>query len=253
MKCSFLLITLFACSTCIGQSGGGAPSHVPSYNNGLTSTYDRYNSIHNKGLVDYEVILKEYENIDGSPYLHGGEILVDLIIYNDSIIKDVPIKYDLHYNEVIAKKEDGSTIVIDQNFFKGFVYNNNGNKESYFRLRVSDNTFYRVLFRMDDFVFYKNIKTRIEKVDHHVPGLDTKQQKFVQRQEYFVMQRQFVHPVKLRKEEAITYFPKEYADQIPTLKKELKIKKLNKEEDYLKIINEFIGPKEKQMQKVVRP
>lgn len=253
MKYRVLFIFLFALSNCIGQSQGGAPSHIPSYNNGLNSTYDRYNTIHNKGLIDYEDILKEYENIDGSPFLHGGEIIVDLIIYNDSLIKDVPIKYDLHNNEVIAKKEDGSTIVIEQNFFKGFVYNNNGEDEFYSRLRVGDNTFYRVFFRINEFVFYKNIQTRIEKVDHHVPGIDSKQQKFVQRPEYFVMQRQYVHPVKLRKEEPMTYFPKEYADQIPTLKKELKIKKLNKEEDYLKIINAFNDPEKKQMQKIIKP
>lgn len=253
MKYRFLLISLFTSSICFGQSGGGAPSHVTSYNNGLNSTYDRYSSSHNKGFVDYEQILQEYKNIEGSPYLYGGEIIVDLIIYTDSVIKNVPIRYDLYNNEVIVKKEDGSTIVIDQNFFKGFIYKNDGQEETYSRLKANDNTFYQVLFRADEFVFYKTNKTKIEKVDRHVPGLDSKQQKFVQRPEYFVMQRQFVHPVKLRNEEVMTYFPKEYTAQVAKLKKKLKIKKLNKEKDYIKIISAFEDPEDIKSQKVVRP
>src|SRR5690606_5890044 len=100
MKHTFLFITLFTATVCIGQSGGGLAAHVPSYNTGLISSKERFGSIYNNGMVGYDDILQEYGSIEGSPFLHGGEIIVDLVFYTDSIIKDLPIRYDLYNNEV---------------------------------------------------------------------------------------------------------------------------------------------------------
>lgn len=234
MKYTILLITLLASTICIGQSGSASGQ---AFNSGLISTNNRYGSIHNKGFISYEEVMKEYENIDGSPYLYGQEIIVDFISQADSLVKNVPILYDLYNNEIIAKKKDGSTIVLDQKYYKGFIYKNEGREETYLRAKADDLTFYHILFRTQDFVFYKTNKVRLEKDDRRVPGVETPTQKFVQKAKYFILQNGKTQPVKLRNGEAMSYFPKKYSAQIIRLKKKFKIKKIRKEKDYIKIIN----------------
>jgi len=244
MNYGFLLISLLISTICFGQTGasGSGGATAPGYNNGLISTNNRYNSSNSKGYISYEEVVQEYSGIDDSPYLHGGEITVDIISLTDSVFKNVLIKYDLYNNEVVVKKKDGSTIVLDQKFYKGFIYKKNKKEERYMRLKANDNTFYRVFFRTNDFAFYKHHKTRIEKVSRHVPGLEIKPQKFVQIKEYFVLRDQASLSVKLAHGEPISYFPKDYAKQVPAIKKKLKIKKLRKEKQYIKIIEAFSEP-----------
>ena len=229
-------------SVCFGQaSGSTGGTNVTNYNNGLISTSDRYNSSASKGYVSYEEVLEEYNGIDGSPFLHNGEILVDLIFCTDTIFKDITIKYDQYNNEILAKK-DGKFIVLDQKFYKGFIYQNGKKEETYLLLEGNGLSFHKVLFQADDFIFFKTNRTTLEKVDRHVMGLETNPKKFVQRPDYYVIKNKETFYVKLRNGEAMTHFPEAYASQVPGLKKRLRVKKLRKEKDYMKIINAFSIP-----------
>ena len=244
MKYILLFISLLSTSLCVSQSGGATrSSSIQGYNTGLIATSDRYGSTQHKGYISYEEVIKEYQEIGGSPYLYGKEIVVDIISKSDSLIYNVPIKYDLYNNEVIAKTAEGKTIILDQDYYKGFIYKNGDQKETFLRLKGKDDTFYIILFKTDNFVFYKTNNTRIVKTERHIPGVESIQKKFAHTFDYYIMDKNGTKPVKLRKEEAMQYFPKEYRDQIPAIKKELKIKKIRKEKDYIKVINEFKIPK----------
>ena len=204
------------------------------------SSNDRYESKYWKGEISYDEARVEYNSVAGSPYLHGGEIIVDLIYYNDSIIKDIAILYDLYNNEIIAKTEDDKTIVLDQIYYKGFTYSGNGEKEVYTRAHPTENELYKILFQNEAFIFCQKLKTSIQKETRHVPGLDLKDKKFVHRESYYIVKEKTANKVTLKKEELISYLPWEYQQQVKGIKKELGIKKLKKEKDYIMVMKAFV-------------
>lgn len=242
MKYIYLFIILLSTTITFGQSGGqtaGASAQIQNPNTGLISSSNRFGSIHNKGFISYDEVIKEYKSIGGSPYLYKGEIKVDMIFINDSILANIPVRYDLYNDEIITKKEDGSNMVLDQSYYKGFIYNNDGKKEVFMRLEADNYTFHRVLFMTEDFIFYKTHQVKLVKNERHVPGLDAASQSFVLYPKYFVMKKGASRQVRLRNGEAMSYFPLEYSVQVPKLKRKLKIKKLRKEEDYVRVIAAF--------------
>lgn len=240
MKNISILIFLLLATHCFSQGGGlqALPAGVNT-NNGLMSSNSRYGSINGKGVVSYEEALKEYEEIDDSPFLHGGDIVVDIISNKDSVFHDVIIKYDIYGEELIVIGEDGTTMILDQRYYKGFVYDNEGEKEFYLRLQPRELRYYQVLFKDNDFIFCKKIKTTIVAETRHVPGQDIKPKKFNHNADYYVMHNTALIGVRLKKGTAVEYFPSSYRQQVPRVKNELKIKRLNKEEDYIRVLREI--------------
>lgn len=228
-----------------GQSGGTLSTpRVSAANNGLISSNTRYGSAAGKQEISYETALVQYESIGGSPFLHGGEIVVDFITARDSLLKAVRIRYDNYNQEIIVHQEDGTTMVLDQRYYKGFVYSHEGAVEHYARLRPNDPTFYQVLFAREDFVFCKKDKTTVIADTRYVPGQENKSQKFFHNTEYFVLRGSTLAPVSLAKEGLVDLLPPAYQTQVPQVKEQLKIRRLSKEDDYIRVLQAIAGPEQ---------
>lgn len=238
-KLPFLFIFGFYTTFCFSQtpaqqaSGGG--------NDGLIGTNQRYNSIMPKGEISYDEALGEYKNINGSPFLHGGEITVDLILNNDSIVKSINILYDLYNHELITKINYEKVIILDQLYYTGFIYDNKGKEETYLRLLASEFkfTYNLVLFQNEDFIFCKSNRINLIEDARHVPGKDSKDKRFVSQTKYYISKGKEVNEVHLKKEELINHLPNKYKGKVNSLKRKLGIKKLKKEKDYLLLMQEF--------------
>jgi hypothetical protein len=243
---NFLLLSvllLTAVQSVPGQSGGTlATPRVSAANNGLISSNTRYGSTAGNQEISYETALLQYESIGGSPFLHGGEIVVDFITASDSLLKDVRIRYDSYNQEIIVHREDGTTMVLDQRYYKGFLYQQEGTVEHYARLRPNDPMFYQVLFAAADFVFCKKDKTTVIADTRYVPGQENKSQKFFHDTEYFVLRGSTLTPVSLAKEGLIDFLPPAYQTQVPRIKEQLKIRRLSKERDYITVLQEIAAP-----------
>ena len=236
-----LIILLFLGLTptfCLSQQPSSLSGQT-GFTNGLINTNNRYNSIPAKGDISYGEALKEYEMISGSPFLHGGEITVDIIMANDSILKSTTILYDLYNQEVIVKQKNGNTIILDQLHYKGFIYNNKGVEEKYFRIHPTDRKFYLILFQNEDFIFCKLDEKSVVDDSRHVPGQEMKKKRFSSRTNYYMYSGKEVNKTFLKNELLVNYLPNKYKSKIYKLKRKLKIKKLKKEKDYLLLMNEF--------------
>lgn len=247
-----LFSIFFFLSTCItlcfSQSTGvtvGAGGAVPNIgqSNGLISGNHRFESIPGNQEITYQEALLEYKKIKGSPFLHGGEITVDIISHEDSIYKNVNILYDLYNNEVIVKQKDGGEIILNQTYYKGFTYNNKGTIETYKRVHPTDSRYYQILFQNKDFSFCKEIKTTIEDASTYIPSDDSVRKTFTHRKRHLIVHKKVALYSKLRKDGLIPNLPFKYRKLVPQLKKELKIKRLNKEKDYIRLMEAFPVPK----------
>lgn len=176
---TFILLIGLTSTISFSQTSSSLPQVSGAMNNGLISGDNRYNSIAAKGEISYEEAIGEYEMIGGSPFLHGGEITVDLITANDSILKSVTIQYDLYNQELVAKPKKGEFIVLDQIHYKGFIYNNKGVEENYLRIHPADLKFYQVLFQNEDFIFCKLDEITVLDDTRHVPGQEIKKAGFI--------------------------------------------------------------------------
>jgi len=242
-----LLVLAFFSSSVFGQlvpnrnSGSGTVANL-GQPNGLISGNHRFETIPSKQEITYQEALAEYEKIKGSPFLHGGKITVDLISHKDSIYKNVTILYDLYNNEVIVKQQLGEDIILNQAYYKGFTYNNDGIIETYLRVHPSNSQYFQVLFQNKDFAFCKEIKTAVEESSIYIPSDDGVKQSFTHRKRHLIINKKLVLYGKLRNEGLIENLPFKYRKLVPKLKKELKIKRINKEKDYLKIMEAFPKP-----------
>ena len=238
MKKLFLLLTIGFISTfSLGQQSE-APSSF-GVNDPMTGGGHRYKSIPPKGEISYEEALREYENFDGSPFLHNGDLKVDLIAYNDSVYKSVTILYDLFNQELMVRPEKEEIIILDQIHYKGFIYNHKGVKEKYMRVQPLDVKFYNILFQNEDFIFCKLDHLSVSEDTRYIPGQESKKKKFVSRTKYYISDKKEINEVYLKNELVVNRLPNKYKSQIYKIKNKLNIKKLKKEKDYLLLMNEF--------------
>ncbi len=236
---NLLLLLVLGFSSLFTFSQSPAPPMQFGSNDGLISSNHRFDSKAPKGEISYEEALAEYEKIQGSPFLHGGYITVDLTTAKDSILKSVTILYDLYNQEIVAKPKKGGTIILDQLYYKGFIYNNKGIEEIYLRVHPADLKFYKVLFQNEDFIFCKADKISISDDTRYIPGQDSKSKKFVSQTRYYIYNGKKVNEVILKNELLVNHLPNKYKSKVQRIKRKLNIKKLKKEKDYLLLMDEF--------------
>ena len=216
------------------------PSTTPSNNSSLISDNVRYPSKMNKGYISYDEVLNEYNNFDGSPFLHKKEIVVDLIHTDGHIKKNVRVLYDLYNYELIIKGEDEENLILDQVYYTGFIYDNNGVIENYQRIYDGDKTMYcKELYKNKDFTFCVTEKIRISDAPTPIPGVDPGKRKFVAKKQYYVVTKKATNLATLKNEKVVNYLPNKYKSQVQKLKRKLKIRKLKKEKDYVRLMNSF--------------
>ena len=243
----FFFILAFA-TCCFSQNAGatlGAGGAVPNLgqSNGLISGNHRFESIPGNLEITYQEALLEYAKIKGSPFLHGGEITVDIISHEDSIYKNVTILYDMYNNEVMVKRKKGDDIILNQAYYKGFTYNNKGTIETYKRVHPTDSRYYQILFENKDFSFCKEIKTSVDDYTTHIPSDTGLKKTFVHRKKHLIVHRKTVLYGKLKNGGMVPKLPFKYRKLVPKLKKELKIKRISKEKDYIRLMEAFPEPK----------
>jgi len=221
----------------------GNPSTLGAVNN-LIASRAQYGERAVGSAKSYEQVQAEYAELDGSPFLYGKELLVDLVDSEDNIYENTTILYDLYNHEIVVKKDDGSLIVLDQLYYKGFYYTNeNGEEERFIRAHPTKKDFCQVLYQSRDIKVCKEISINITKDDTYVPGQGTKKAKFTKTHDYFVVNKKEVSFAKLRKEALFELLPIAYRKQIPGIKKSLRIKKpISKEKDYIKVFKALKTP-----------
>lgn len=224
-----------------GRTGFSAPPAVGFANNGLISSNTRYGSKMGRQEMTYEDALIEYQKMEGSPFLGNGEITVDLVYYTDSILKGIDILYDLYNEEMIVRKEDESTIILDPMYYRSFSFKTkSGKTETYKRVNTNDFLkFYHILFENEDFTFCSEWVVSVIKNTRHVPGQDIPESKFFKRKKYFIITDDKTYKVKLANGAAIENLPVEYQKKVPALMKRIKLKKLKNEKHYLTLMNAF--------------
>ena len=238
----FIALALFSTNSQSQGSSGTPSSSGGIVNNGLISSNNRYSSITPKGEISYEDALAEYKTIDGSPFLHGGELTVDLITHKDSIHKDVTILYDLYNHEIIVKQKKGEDLILNQAYYNGFTYNNKGTIETYKKVHPTDPKYYRILFQNKDFAFCKELRVKILEETRHIPGRDLNKKKFAVNKKHLIIQGKMANYTKIKNDGLIKFLPRKYRSQVADLKQKLGLKKLRKEADYITLMEAF--PKE---------
>lgn len=241
-KTLILLFIGFNTLMLLGQSRVNSPIGTPSIGTGsdkLVSSKTRY-GLNAGGANSYEEALAGYEELNGSPFLYGKEIMVDIVLHNDSLLEQVPLLYDVFNNELIIQTKKEETLILDKAYYKGFNYKADGIEEQYRRVNPQKPfIFYKVLYRNDDFIFCAQAKATIRENDQIVPGQESLKKEFVRRKSHFIISNRKANKAKLRKGALITHLPEKYQLQVNDLKKKLKLKKLNKEKDYVRLMEEF--------------
>jgi hypothetical protein len=231
-----LFLFLFSIPTAIAQNKP-VPLSSPAHISGLLSDSNRYPSKHSKGYISYEEVLLEYEDFDGSPFLHGKEITVDLIQSDGEIFTGVTILYDLYNFEIIVKMPSKENVILDKAYYTGFSYHNNGQVEHYERVFDGQIKYFKVLYKNEDFSFLSNQKIRITDGGTYVPGNELPKRKFMGFMSHYIVTKKTIDEVSLKNEKLINYLPPKYKSQISRIKKKLKLKKLKKEADYISVMN----------------
>lgn len=231
-----LLILVFNALILIGQSP--IESEV-SDKEGLVPSKTRY-GLTTSGANSYEEALENYKELNGSPFLHGEEMIVDLVLHNDSLLEQVPMLYDVYNNELVARTKKGEIVILDKAYYKGFNREVDGVKIQYRRVNPQNPlVFYRVLYQNEDFVFCSQVKVVINDNKQYAPGQESLKKEFSKKRSHFLISNRKAKKVKLRKGALLTNLPEKYQLQVNDLKKKLKIKKLNKEKDYVRLMHEF--------------
>lgn len=243
MKNSLVLLILgFNSLILLGQSKVDNPietSTVETKSKEFVSSKIRY-GIGESSSNTYEEALAGYKKLEGSPFLQGEEITVDLVLHNDSLLEQVPMLYDIYNNEMIAKTKKGESVVLDKAYYKGFNYRMDGVEVEYRRVNPKEPfVFYKVLYRNEDFIFCSQTKVVINDNKQFVPGQESLKKEFVKKKSHFLIANRKAKKMKLRKGGLITSLPEKYQLQVDDLRKKLKIKKLNKEKDYVRLMHEF--------------
>jgi hypothetical protein len=235
---STALLLLFF-TTAFAQEQKAPPLSSPAHISGLISSDNRYPSKQSKGYISYEEVLQEYEDFDGSPFLHGKEITVDLLKSDGTVLPGVRILYDLYNFEVIVKETSKEDVILDKTYYTGFSYNNNGQVELYERVFEGQVKYFKVLYKNEDFSFLSNQKIRITDGGTYIPGNELPKRKFQAINSHYIVTKKTIDEVSLKNEKLINYLPAKYKSKVSSIKKKLKIKKLKKEEDYLRVMGAF--------------
>lgn len=242
-----LLLFIFSCPALTQAQAtdgvDGNPSTLGAVNE-LIASRSQYGSRAKGNVKSYEQVQAEYAELDGSPFLYGKELVVDLVDAEGNILENKTILYDLYNHEIAVKKEDGSIIVLDQLYYKGFYYTNeNGEEERFLRTHPTNKDFCLVLYQSGDLKVCKELMISITKDNTYVPGQGTKKAKFTKSQNYFVVKGKDVNFAKLRKEALFALLPPAYRKQVPAIKRSLRIKKMiSKEKDYIRVFKAMKDP-----------
>jgi len=249
------------CSDALAQSATSVNSAIGSTNNAMQKVFD-FSKLNTKSVeyyIDYETALEEYNTLDGSPFLEDRTILADLYLPDGRYTPNVNIKYDLYNNEIIAWKNNKKKIILDLSDYSkivgiGLDKNLVLEKSSL----LEKDKFYEVLFKRDDFVFFKeNIKV-ISNHTSQMPGLQHQKKKFTNKAKYHIQRGDNIYEFKLGEK---------HLDNIPDfkgvdIKKELKkvdMKKLKNESHFIQFFDKIFDylvkpdPQGKLEEKSLRP
>ncbi|SNC65825.1 hypothetical protein SAMN06265337_1403 [Hymenobacter gelipurpurascens] len=82
---------------------------------------DQLRSANSAADDTYFIFNHRYQGIKGTPFLSQYWQKADLRLQSDKVMKDVPIKYDLMENKLIALRKEGDSIILASGLVKEFV------------------------------------------------------------------------------------------------------------------------------------
>ncbi|MEE9374070.1 MAG: hypothetical protein V3V00_13545 [Saprospiraceae bacterium] len=240
------LLTLFCCAafglvysqSCgnggsagsIGGSAGSISSSISSYSlRGFSSDLGRAMGV--KNTRNYLLAIKNYDDIQGSPFLTKDAVTATLVMNNDGLIENVLVKIDIFANEIIATNDEGVDIVLDTRFYKEVFFTFNGELLSLKKVNPKHpNVFYEVLYESGNIAFFKEQKAKLREGKNI--GITQSISRFNQHKKYFVSGEDgAVVKVNLKKRDVFDHFPELEAVAFREYIKSAKIK-LKMEKDY---------------------
>ncbi len=234
---------LFICFSLISLAQ--APENSPSINEAHAGMVYNNTTIRIKAknkYISYDEARQRYDEIKGSPYLHLDHMpLVDLYMNTGEVVENATIQYDCYQNEIIATKGDQKEIILETAFFESIVSPTNDMPYPLLRVNRDNPTkFYEILYQDSLITFFKD--TRVELTNHtrNIPGQQTTMDKFYRTHDYYIV-RGRRSPVKfnLKKDDIFKLLPKQKRGDVKLAMDALKLNKLKKEADYVRVFNYF--------------
>ena len=209
--------------------GGGLTSFAPG--SGALSSLQGLN---NNFMGRYFAAAASYDEILGSPYLTSESVKATLIMNDGVEMNDIPIKYDIYANEIIATNVEDEEIILDTRFYKEITFENEGQPVVMKKVNPKKpDVFYEILYESGDIVFFKEQEARLRKGENL--GITKSESKFNQHKRYYVKgEDQSLAKVNLKKRDVFNHFPEIEAVAFKEYIKSSKIK-LSKEQDYKKL------------------
>lgn len=176
-----------------------------------------------------------YTDIKGSPFLSEEFIEGTLITTEGMVITDVPMKYNIHTQEFVAKSHMDTDILLDERQYQEIILPFEGKDLSFQRTNSEKpNAFYEVLFESAELTFIKEHYITVKEASSN--GITSTDKQFSQRERYYVMQGNggLAQKTRLKKKNLLALLPSDMAKDLKDYAAANNIRLLN-ESDFIEL------------------
>lgn len=233
----FNLAFIVFCTSLLAQPTGVGPASQNSWNNlneNLTHLDKLMTLLNNTNNGSYSKTLIRYRDIEGSPFLLDESRPATLVLTDESVVRDIPINYDLYAGDIVATLENGDQVVLDSRFLEEIFLDLNGQlmqlKKPY---PDKENKFVEILYESDETVVFKEQSLSLR--EERNSGISFHPAKFIQTTRYYIKgEDNSVVKINLKKKDLFDHLPQKESDALLNVAKTSKIK-LKSEDDYRRL------------------
>lgn len=214
------------------------------FNQELVSRGGLNDSPTHKIIYDYNELLKEYSEFEGSPLLFPESQRVDLYDKDGAVIKGVEVNYDLLNHNLFAKNTNGELTPLDLKYYSRFSYQHDGVWYNY-RKNIDKNGNFRfdmVFVETDKFIIYKEYRLRVYDNSRITAGVKIEDKRITRKHKYYYHDyKNAPKKIKLKQKDIEKNLPRSYSRMWRKVVGKGKTKKsLKSEEDYLLAFQEMV-------------